>query len=355
MKRMSNLNSFLELLEVTKSFIESQDDLSGIKSGEAFETYVVETMQELAKADNKLPNEDLIKQTGSSTFPDIVIDTQFGVEVKFSKTGKWESLGNSIFESTSVRDVEVIYLLFGRKVGNKIEVRFKPYEESLIDVKVTHSPRFYVSMEHVTSIFDNLGTTYTEFKGLHKNDKGKKIKNYFRSNLQEGQEVWFLDNEETETPVAISSFGKSDIPTQNKLLIEAYILFPEVFSSSQTKYAGVSSYWITKYQVYNSALRDKFSASGQEIISLPDIGDITVKKIYKHLFNKANNIKEYLEGEHNEGFLDLCLEKWGVSVEEVEANTYLDKWLTLIDEKGVNPSDDDETVKPSDIFNAGLI
>lgn len=351
------MDSFLKLLENAAEYIINQEDLSYINSGEAFEKYVVDIMKELAKDDSELPSEGAIEQTGASTFPDIVIGSKFGVEVKFSRSGKWDSLGNSIFESTSVRGLEEIYLLFGRKVDNKIEVRFKPYEESLTDVKVTHSPRFIVDMEagSGSSIFHNLHISYDEFKGLDKVDKGKQIKAYFRSNLKEGQEVWFLDNEESQTEVTVSSFSSlENDDIKNKLLIEAYILFPEVFSASTSKYAGVSTYWLTKYQVYNSALRDKFSASGREVIDFPELGQITVKKIYKNLYRLSKQIQTYIANA-DISFIELVIEKWQVSPEEVDNSNLLGKWLELIDVTGVNPSVDMEEIKPSDVFNAGLL
>ncbi len=345
---------FLRLLESTAEYINNQEDLSYINSGEAFEKYVVETMKNLAKINNDLPSDEDIEPTGKNAFPDIVIESCYGVEVKFSNSGKWESLGNSIFEGTSVGELQEIYLLFGRKVNGKIEVRFKRYEDCLVDVKVTHSPRFIVSMEEDSdSIFENLHIQYDEFKTMDKVRKGKEIKAYFRKNLKKGQEVWFLDSEDSQTSVTINPFSGLDKATQNRLLIEAYILFPEVFSSSTTKYAGVSSYWITRYQVYNSALRDKFSASGKETIDYPGLGQIIVKKIYKNLYTLSKGVQAYIDNADN-NFIEKVIEYWGVSPGVLDKFNLMGKWLEIIDDKGASPSDDHIDILPSDVFKAGL-
>lgn len=339
-----------EFLAQTAQKISSTDDLSHLSSGESFEKYVVDIMKELA-------NGHKIEQTGKLAFPDIVVDDKYGVEVKFSNSGKWESLGNSIFEGTSVGNLHSIYVLFGKKAGKRIEVRFALYEECLIDVKVTHSPRFIVSLEeNREQLFNQLDISYEQFKDLDKHSKGKEIKDYFRKHLKEGQEVWFLDKDETSTSVALRSFSSLEETESNKLLLEAYILFPQVFSSSPTKYAGVATHWITKYQVYNSALRDKFSASGREKIFLPDKGEITVKKIYKNLYRFAVQIKQLLE-HPDETLYHLCKEKWELTLgQEIELHpsNLLDTWLKLLDDYGVSPSDEIDDLKPSEIFFAGL-
>jgi hypothetical protein len=349
------MESFLNLLAMVAEHIMAKEDLSDIKSGEAFEKYVVEEMKKLAEKNPELPSSDDIYQTGANTFPDIVIEDTFGVEVKFSKSGKWVSLGNSIFESTSVDGLEQIYLFFGRKVDNKIEVKFKPYEESLVDVKVTHSPRFIVDMTTGgASIFNDLHISYNHFKELDKIEKGKQIKAYFRSNLKEGQEVWFLDNEESQTDVIVNSFSSLDDNMKNKLLLEAYILFPEVFSNSSSKYARVATYWLTKYQVYNSALRDKFSASGQVKISVSQIeGGILVSKIYGSLYRLSDQIKEMLTNADSE-FLQVIKDSWhnDIDPEVVKNENIVKLWLGLIDKHGVTPYNG---IKPSNIFMEGLL
>ena len=84
-------------------------------------------------------------------FPDFVImDEQtgekIGIEVKKTNDAKWEVQGGSIFESLK-NDIENIYILMGKFGGTIPEARLKRYEECLQDLKVTHSPRFYINLD----------------------------------------------------------------------------------------------------------------------------------------------------------------------------------------------------------------
>ncbi|WP_282916927.1 hypothetical protein, partial [Bacillus altitudinis] len=114
-----------KLIHETCKIITEADDLSEYQSGVEFENYVYRTM-------NSISNDLTVEQTGKQTFPDIVINGSYGVEVKFSKNKNWQSVGNSIFEGTLKSNVtDQIYLVFGQMNGNRINVRYKKYEDVL--------------------------------------------------------------------------------------------------------------------------------------------------------------------------------------------------------------------------------
>lgn len=116
----------LEIIELAKQKIENEVDLSGIDTGTKFENYVTLVVEEIANNFDDIK----VEQTGSQSFPDIIIGETFGIEVKFTKSEKWESIGNSIFEGTLRKEVtNQIYTFFGRKVGNKIEIIHRNYED----------------------------------------------------------------------------------------------------------------------------------------------------------------------------------------------------------------------------------
>jgi hypothetical protein len=341
------------LLRRTADAIERESDLSHITSGESFEKYVFDKMNEVATRDYGLPQK--FSHTGKLAFPDIVVDDMWGVEVKYSNSGHWNSLGNSIFESTSVEGLQEIYVLFGKKNGNKIEVRFDLYENVVTDVKVTHSPRFIVNLEDDTkSLFSELDMKYNDFKTLDKSLKGKHIKDYFRKHLKPGDDVWWIDKEETATMPKLKLFSNLEPKEKASLLVEAFILFPEVLSNSTAKYNRIAPYWLTQHQVYNPSLRDQFSASGRVGLSVPPIaGKIKVSKIYGGLHKSAFPIKSTLTNPDDD-FLEIIKEKWETDIdpEKIKKDNLLDIWLTLIDRYGVSPY---EGINPSDVFRAGLL
>lgn len=52
----------------------------------------------------------------------------------------------SIYESLK-NDIDDTYIMMAKLGGDKPEVRLRRYEECIADLKVTHSPRFYLNME----------------------------------------------------------------------------------------------------------------------------------------------------------------------------------------------------------------
>lgn len=84
-------------------------------------------------------------------FPDFILTDledgdKIGVEVKKTDSDKWEVIGGSIYESLK-NDIEDVYVLMAKLGGSKPEVRLRKYQECIADLKVTHSPRFYLNLD----------------------------------------------------------------------------------------------------------------------------------------------------------------------------------------------------------------
>ena len=110
--------------------------------GVSFEFFVFEQMC-LAAKDSKF--EGTINQTGKQTFPDIIANKYYGIEVKVTAEDKWVSTGNSVLEGTRVEAVEKIYMFFG-KLGGVADIKYRQYQDCLCEVGVTHSPRYKIDM-----------------------------------------------------------------------------------------------------------------------------------------------------------------------------------------------------------------
>lgn len=253
------------LLEKTQNLVlsrlKAQANLSKI-DGSAFESLVCETMKEAAIG---TIFEGKLVQTPDREFPDIVDNEYFGVEVKVTKKNDWKSIGNSVLESSRVINIEKIYVLFG-KLGGDVGVRVRSYEECLSGIAVTHYPRYKIDMDLAEgkTIFDLMGISYDSLR----NDTNpvKPIRAYYSSTLKEGQELWWvsddLDESTASTPV-IQTFSSLSSDKKTRLKAEAFILFPEIFSNSTTKFENVAAYWITKHNIVCPNVRDIFTAGGQ--------------------------------------------------------------------------------------------
>ena len=88
------------------------------------ENVVVNVMKELC---GRTPfRVEEIRLVSAQYFPDIIAEKYYGVEVKSTKENHWTSTGSSIVESTRDKNVENIYMLFGKLGGKTAEFKCRP-------------------------------------------------------------------------------------------------------------------------------------------------------------------------------------------------------------------------------------
>ncbi len=338
---------FLKLLEATKILSLAELAKLGEKikrlSGDDFEIFVYNNCREASKNSDF---EGHVYQTGPHDFPDIIARKYFGIEVKMTKEDKWSSTGNSILETTRREDVEKIYMFFG-KMGGDIDIKYRTYQECLRDIGVTHSPRYRIDMNlaNGNSIFDKLGISY-EILRNEKNPIGV-IKDYYRKQLKEGEELWWIDPDVEDKVVnpIIKPFRNLSREQQEKFIAEAFILFPGIIGrSNNNKYERAAAYLIAEYNSVSSNLRDKFSAGRKVDLNINGAELKQVSSVYKRLLMNAKNINNRIQ--------DIDLKKletyWEKTVTRAEA---LRIWKNMID---TEQNYTNSRVKPSDIFEWGL-
>jgi hypothetical protein len=260
-------------------------------NGLEFEGLVYAKMVEISK-DSQF--EDCIEQTTAHAFPDIVARKLYGVEVKMTTGDKWISTGNSVLETTRIESVENIYMFFG-KFGNKFEVRYRPYQECLYDIGVTHSLRYKINMELSIgqSIFEKMEVSYDVFR---KDENSiQKLKEYYRKQLKEGEELWWIDptSEENSVSPVITSFQSLEQEVKDRFINEVFVLFPEVLGSKRTKFERAAAYLITEYNSVSASLRDLFSAGGKVNIQLQG-KRVKVSQVFYKLFLRSRDIEQAL-------------------------------------------------------------
>jgi hypothetical protein len=130
---------FVEILTETKTRL-LKTNLNSILTGEEFQYRLFEVIKVICEERNIHPCE----QMGKHSFPDIRIES-FGIEAKFTQGDSWTINGNSITESTKKNDYDRIYVFFGKRgKKGKSEIMFRPHEECVSDIVVTHSPRYRI-------------------------------------------------------------------------------------------------------------------------------------------------------------------------------------------------------------------
>ncbi len=210
-------------------------------------------------------------------------------------TDHWVSPGNSIFESSRVEGVERIFVFFG-KFGGDFDVKFRPYQDCLSSIKVTHSPRYIVDMNvsEKENIFKKMSVDYDAFR--KEEDMVKRVKNYYRKQLKDGEELWWIDEKQERGGVSpiIRPFNRLSSKEKNEFIVDSMILFPEMFGNSTLKFERAAAYLVTEYSAVSSNLRDVFTAGGREVINI-ESEPSEVPRIQFHLHKQAKEIKERIE------------------------------------------------------------
>lgn len=237
----------------------------------------------LTASDNTI-FEGSIELISGHKFPDIVINKNYGVEVKTTKQEHWKSTGNSIFESTRVKGVENIYIYFA-KLSRNIDFKYRLYQDCLYNIGVTHSPRYMIDMEmdESESIFKKMNVDYDTLRRL--DDPAEPFKKYIRNNLNPGEEPWWLgtDNDDAVVSPVVKLFNTLPIQDKDNLIIEALALFPELLGKSSSKYSNVATWLAARHGVVNPSLRDVFSAGGRVSISINNRLFNNMPRILGHL------------------------------------------------------------------------
>ncbi len=302
----------------TQILLKRYSTRAGETSG-GFEHEVENILRAAINQWNKTVEEDqkvniVVSYHGGRKFPDyslnnITYEEQVGIEVKYNDSDDgWETLGNSAIASTQIRELEEIFILFGHFKKDPPEFRIKPMFNCICDIKTTHRPRYNLNMECTGDFCSSkLGLSYTELRKL--NEPQRKI--IVNSYIAENEYIEFRNRDD-----------KDEIRTK------CFILFPEVFSSSQQKYKRMGK-WLFANNIFCHNVRDVISSSGRGTI--PEFQDTMFPKIFCNFRRCGPLFKTELNNIHS----SVLRRFWGPLMKEgQEIPTVLDArcvlWLNLV-------------------------
>lgn len=234
-----------------------------------------------------------IKLIAGHTFPDIMTGDFYGVEVKSTNKDKWTSTGSSIVESTRIKDVEKIYMMFGSLGSNPPAFKCKPYQECLCNIAVTHSPRYLIDMmlDEEDNIFSKMHTDYDTFRSLEESDKISRVRQYYMQKAKREKKLempWWMGEAEI-TNVNLAFYNDMETNTKTDLNSRMYILFPSIFSkNSSLRYKEIALWLCNRYSLLCYNMRDMFSAGGQMTM-------LNGKKLTKPYPQVVKRLLEYRE------------------------------------------------------------
>lgn len=245
--------------------------------GLAFEHLAYEALTASASGTILEGNIELIS---GHSFPDVVVrinNGAYGIEVKSTTQNHWSTMGNSVIESTRIKDINRVYILFG-KLCDPIGFKIRPYEDCLSEVKVTHSPRYQIDMDlqDGETIFDKIGMTYDAVR--NQGNPALPFVQYYKSQLRPGESLWWAGDsaENGSVPVTMRLWNNLSIEAREEYIVKALVRFPELWSNSPTKYSNFLLWLVREYGVVCGNVRDGFSAGGtvgyefdgQEVVGL---------------------------------------------------------------------------------------
>lgn len=198
-------------------------------------------------------------------FPDIAIG-KYGVEVKATESDSWRCIANSVSEGQRALDVEYIYVVYG-KFGGVPEVKWADYGQSIMHVRTSHVPRFEIEIGTERPLFDQIGTSYEEFRVLKMHDKMPLIREYARGRLKPGERLWWLEDRDIDEqshalPLEVKVYMDLPRTEKRRYRAEAAVMCPQVVGGSRQrrKYVDAVMYLMTYRGVLCPQARDLFSA-----------------------------------------------------------------------------------------------
>lgn len=336
-KKNGKEENFIALLENSKELLLAKIKTDNKITALDFEELVCEKMREASVGTEF---EGTIKQTGLHAFPDIITGGYFGVEVKITTKDHWTSTGNSVLESSRPKDVERIFIMFG-KLGGQTDIRYRLYQECLPEISVTHSPRYKINMDLTAgnSIFDKMGISYDELR--HSGDTISQIKSYYRKKLKDGEGLWWIDEESESSSPIIKQFRTLEAEDKERFKVDCMILFPELFKN-RANYERAAAYMITEFGAVSTSLRDAFSAGGQQEVLVAK-----EKKNVSQMFSQLHDYASKILLRINEIEEESLKFYWQVSF--IEENR-IEQWKELVDKDAGGGLG---SQLPSEIFQSG--
>ena len=282
------------------------------RGGKKLETDVASALNECAQGTQF---EGTIKLVSGASFPDIVAKKIYGVEVKSTEKNHWKSIGSSILESTRDKNVERIFLTFG-KLGDPVQFLSRPYEECLSGITVTHYPRYQIDMclEPGQTIFDELNIEYDVLRKM--DDPVEPVAEYYRSKLGEGEKLWWARDIAESSPPIIRFWSNLPREERNQLIASGFAYFPEVINGDYNRF---SMWLVTEKGIICPNVRDQFSAGGKKPITI-EFKEIYMPAVYKNLLKYHIETLSFIQNTPE----DVLYPHWRQKIKKDRASQWLD-------------------------------
>lgn len=337
-KNFSNLEKFKHLLSYAKEQLLSNKSFAA--RGEFWKTFEQEVHSALVSSKNTLGFDSWnIEYIGGHKFPDIVAHINskqaFGIEVKTisSNENSWKVMGGSIMESTRIPDVERIHVFCAKQ--KPFEIKYRPFEDCVENVAVTHSPRYVLDLDIKTesSLFSKINKSYDDIREMQnpfdafKDYILEQKKSRVKKQTKDEDLWWYSPSSAQFSPqelevqkladqiVDLEIQFWNDLKKEDKHYLQAKLLIvsPSIIEGN---YNRASKWLLQTHGIINPSFRDTFSAGGKVYISGTKVPRIIAninnckdtlieifnakpfpRAIYEHWKNQIENIKKFSDSE----------------------------------------------------------
>ena len=150
----------------------------------------------------------------------------------------------------------------------------------------------------------------------------KPIIEYYRQFLKQGEEVWWLDQEESKsTGLIIKLWHNLSLDTRKDYMLKAMILFPEIFSNHTDKFNRLAVWLVNMQGVVCPNIRDVFTAGGQGQLIWKKKTYSEIPKIVIKLTDSLPEIKDVLDNTDN----DTLSQCW-----DIKLGNKMSNWIDLV-------------------------
>lgn len=328
---------FNHLLSSTKARLESRPAIS--HKPDFWKSFEVDVYEALQSSSSDLGINWKIEYISGHRFPDIVARINekeaLGIEVKTisTKNASWKIMGGSIMESTRIPDVSRIHIFCAKQ--SPFEIKYKPFEDCVENVAVTHSPRYMLNMDltPAENLFQKLHKSYDDIRQM--TNPFDAFKDYMiksrapsQSETDDSQLWWFSPNEKefSKQELAEQSFANALVNSQlrfwnklapeekEKIKIQMVVATPSILEG---RYENTCQ-WLLQHQgVINPSFRDSFSAGGQVVVK-----GVKVPKIIGNIDTWKTSIAEEF---NRKEFPQESFEDWRSRVESIKKFSQAEK------------------------------
>ncbi len=311
------------------------------KSPYDIETETVKILKEVKCATAFCNSEIQLKK--GHFFPDIITGNHYGIEVKSTKDNKWTSLGNSIFEGVSDKKIDNIYILFANLGANPPAFRFRPYQNCLKQIQVTHSPRYIIDMDIADNdemtVFEQMRTEYLKFRDLPNSEKMYLMRAHYLKTAKSDKKYempWWMGDDDTNGK--LSFFANASISQKKDIISRALILFPSIYHNGRTdkdKYKSLALWLCTRYGLLLYNVRDGFTASGK----VKYINGIELAKPYPQIVKTVLDYRPIVECLLKNPDVELTIDIHEMWDFEYDSNDLYSSWIDMVSREFNNNKD----------------